>query len=258
MEKIQELCKKLALEAGEIIMKIYNTDFDVEVKSDESPLTMADKNANDIIVKALIEAYPNYAILSEEEKDNKTRMENDYCFIVDPLDGTKEFVNKNGEFTVNIALAYKNKVVLGVIYAPVLKELYYAYEGNGAYLYNIETKEERKLNVTEKTTDLIVVGSKSHSSDKEKDLMSANANKIKNIISVGSSLKGCMVAKGEADIYYRFGLTCEWDTCAMQCIVEEAGGIFKQMDNTDMNYNREDTLNSKGFYVVNKKENIWV
>ncbi len=150
------------------------------------------------------------------------------------------------------------KPILGVVYAPVFKDLYYAAEGIGAYLENLNTKESRKLEVSTKTTNLIWVGSKSHSSEKEANLISANEDKIKDTVSKGSSLKGCMIAAGEADVYYRFGLTCEWDTCAMHCVVEEAGGIFKQMDNSDMTYNRKNTLNEKGFYIVNRKDNIWV
>ncbi len=258
MTELLELCKELAIKSGEKIMEIYNTDFEVYNKDDESPLTMADKEANEIIVNKLKEKYSHYSILSEESIEDETRFSNDYCFIIDPLDGTKEFVKKNGEFTVNIALAYKGKPILGVIYAPVLNELYYAYEGNGAYLENLNTKEVKKISVTDKVTDLVMVASKSHSSEKEANLIEANKYKIKENLSKGSSLKGCMVATGDADIYYRFGFTCEWDTAAMQCICEEAGAIFKQMDNSDMTYNRKDTLNAKGFYIVNKKENIWV
>ncbi len=258
MEKLLELCKVLAVQAGEKIMEIYNTDFEVYNKEDESPLTRADKEANEIIVSKLQEEYSPYSILSEESKEDETRFTNDYCFVIDPLDGTKEFVNKNGEFTVNIALAYKGKPVLGVIYAPVLNELYYAKEGTGAFLENLNTKEVKAIKVTDKLQELVMVASKSHSSEKEANLVENNKEKIKTNISKGSSLKGCMVATGEADVYYRFGLTCEWDTCAMQCIVEEAGGTFKQMDNSEMTYNRKNTLNEKGFYIVNRTENIWV
>ncbi len=258
MKDLLELCKELAVKAGDRIMEIYDTDFEVYSKDDESPLTRADKEANEIIVDRLIKEYPQYSILSEESKEDVSRFSNDYCFVIDPLDGTKEFVKKNGEFTVNIALVRCGKPILGVIYAPVLKDLYYACEGYGSHLENIDTKQSRKIEVTSKTSDLIMVASKSHFSEKEENLISSNKDKIKESISKGSSLKGCMVAAGEADIYYRFGLTCEWDTCAMQCIVEEAGGIFKQMDNSDMTYNRKNTLNEKGFYIVNRKENIWV
>lgn len=264
LTKQLERCKQLAIKAGQAMMQIYNSDFAIEHKDDQSPLTEADKKSNDIIVKGLKENFPDYAILSEEMKDDPSRLDNDWCFIVDPLDGTKEFIKRNGQFTVNIALAYKHKVVMGVIYVPVTKELYYASKGEGAFLEEVSNKqtsnneEGRRIRVTDKTRDLIMVGSQSHSSEKEAKLVDDNKDKIREVKSAGSSLKGCMVAKGEADIYYRFGYTCEWDTAAMQCIVEEAGGIFRQMDGTDMLYNRENNLNEKGFYVVNRKENIWV
>src|SRR6056297_2161248 len=253
-----EIIKTLSIQAGKEIMKVYDTDFSVEYKEDDSPLTKADKNANEVIVSALRREYPDYAILSEESKDDKSRLNNDYCFIVDPLDGTKEFVKRNGQFTVNIALSNKGKPILGVIYVPVTGQLYYESKGEGAYLEDTKTGEVKKLSVTDKTSDLIWVGSKSHSSEKEENLIEANKEIIAKTVSAGSSLKGCMIAEGKADVYYRFGLTSEWDTAAMHCIVEEAGGIFRQMDSSEILYNRENNLNEKGFYIVNRKENIWV
>lgn len=250
--------KELAIEAGQAIMKIYETEFEVEFKGDKSPLTMADKEANEIIVGGLQARYPDYAILSEEVADDKSRRENDYCFIVDPLDGTKEFVNRNGEFTVNIALVHHGRPIAGVIYVPVTKQLYYAVKNEGAFLQTDGSDEATRLRVSDKISDLIWIGSKSHSSEKEEKLIAEHRDQIKESIVAGSSLKGCRVAEGEADVYYRFGLTCEWDTAAMQCIAEEAGGIFRQMDGSEMVYNRENTLNEKGFYVVNRRENIWV
>lgn len=250
--------KNLSIQAGKEIMKIYDTDFSVEYKDDDSPLTKADKNANEVIASALKSEYPEYAVLSEESKDDKSRLTNDYCFIVDPLDGTKEFVKRNGQFTVNIALTYKKRPILGIIYVPVTRQLYYASKGEGAYLEDTKTGEVKKLEVTDKTSDLIWVGSKSHSSEKEEKLIESNQDVISETVSSGSSLKGCMIAEGKADVYYRYGLTSEWDTAAMQCIVEEAGGIFRQMDGSEMLYNRENNLNEKGFYIVNREENIWV
>lgn len=253
-----DVCKRAAVEAGAKIMEIYQTDFDstIEYKADNSPLTIADKSANDIIVNILKENYPEISILSEESKQDETRFQNDLCFIVDPLDGTKEFIKKNGEFTINIALAYKHKAVLGVIYVPVKELLYYAAEGYGAY------KEENgaisKIAVTNKTDHLILVGSKSHASDKLKELINKNKHLIKDVVSAGSSLKGTMVAEGKADVYYRYALCSEWDTAAMQCIVEQAGGIFRQMDGSEMTYNRENNLNEKGFYAINTEKNLWV
>lgn len=256
--KILEVMKQLATEAGKVIMEVYQSDFQVEYKEDESPLTQADRKANAVIIKGLSESFPEYAILSEEEADNKERRNNDYCFVVDPLDGTKEFVKKNGQFTVNIALAYRQKPVLGVIYVPVTKDLYYASTEEGAYKTDGQTGMTKALKVSDKKTGLIWVGSKSHSTEKEADLMKAHNHQIAEVISAGSSLKGCMVAEGKADVYYRFGLTCEWDTAAMQCIAEQSGAIFRQMDGSEMQYNRENTLNEKGFYIVNCQENIWI
>ena len=260
-----EIIKSLAIETGAAIMEIYQTDFTFETKEDKTPLTLADQRANGIIVNGLKEEFPGHALLSEESRDDKSRLSNDLCFIIDPLDGTKEFISKNGQFTVNIALAHKQKVVMGVIYVPVTKELYYAAKGQGAYLEKLEGQgswgnlsQSKRLQVTDKLKDLIMAGSKSHPSPKEAILIEENKGKIQNTLSAGSSLKGCMVAQGRADVYYRFGLTSEWDTAAMECIVKEAGGIFKQMDGTDMLYNRENNLNEKGFYAVNRKENIWV
>lgn len=242
-------------------MEIYEDESlfaNVQYKADNSPLTMADTSANEIIVAGLKKHFPSYAILSEEGKDNLDRLDNPYCFIVDPLDGTKEFIKRNDQFTVNIALAYEHYSVVGVIYVPATKELYYGSKGNGTSYVKLGSEEVIKLAVSEKLTDLIWVGSKSHSSEKEQNMIAAHDKLISDVKSAGSSLKGCMVAKGEADVYYRFGLTCEWDTAAMQCVVEEAGGIFKQMDGTDMTYNRVENLNAKGFFVVNKEENIWI
>ncbi len=248
--------KEAAIRAGIAIMDIYESgsDPEVEYKADESPLTKADKASNAIIVSILRERFPGYAVLSEEEKDNRSRLENDLCFVVDPLDGTKEFLKRNGQFTVNIALSHKHKAVMGVIYVPVSGDLYYASEGDGAYL-ECKDKSPQRLHVSGNTdhSDLSAVASGSHFAPEMQQLV--EKYDIRRILRIGSSLKGCLVAKGEADIYYRHNPTMEWDTAAMQCIVEEAGGIFRQMDDSPMLYNREDSLNSKGFYAINKEEN---
>lgn len=251
-EKELEIAKHAAIEAGKEIMKVYGQDdFSITYKENNSPLTIADQKANRIIVDALSKEFPDYAILSEEEKDNKERLQNKLCFIIDPLDGTKEFIKRNGQFTVNIALANEGKSVMGVIYVPVTQELFWASEGNGAYLTTQESM--KKLKVSDRKQDIRVVMSSSHGCQ-EMDLL-IEKNHLTNYVKMGSSLKGCVIAKGEAEIYYRFNPTMEWDTAAMQCIVEEAGAIFKQMDDTDMRYNREDSLNSKGFYIINSLDN---
>lgn len=250
-----EIAKKAAVLAGKAIMEIYNGgDFDIEYKENNSPLTTADKAANEIIVGMLRESFPGYAVLSEEEKDSRQRLENDLCFVVDPLDGTKEFIKRNGQFTVNIALSYKHESVMGVIYVPVTGELYYASRGEGSFLEKDgATVRLRVSKAPRQKSQLRVVMSSSHGCPQMDELIEKYS--LKSFVKMGSSLKGCMIAKGDADIYYRHNPTMEWDTAAMQCIVEEAGAIFMQMDDTPMRYNREDCLNSKGFYIINTIEN---
>lgn len=250
-----EICKEVAVKAGKKIMEIYNTEnFDIVHKKDNSPLTKADLASNKIIVDVLRKEFPEYAILSEEEKDNSERLNNDFCFVVDPLDGTKEFIKRNGQFTVNIALSYKHRSVMGVIYVPATEELYYAYEGFGSYLdKNGETTKLSVSNKKKEKSELNVVMSGSHCCEEMETLL--KKYNLKNFVRMGSSLKGCMVASGKADVYYRHNPTMEWDTAAMQCIAEEAGAIFMQMDDTEMLYNRENCLNYKGFYIINSIEN---
>lgn len=250
-----EVAKKAAVLAGKAIMEVYESgDFGIEAKADDSPLTLADKAANRVIVDMLKEAFPEHAILSEEEQDNLDRLNNKLCFVVDPLDGTKEFIKRNGQFTVNIALSDDHKSVMGVIYVPVTEELYYAAKGYGSFMEKEGEVTELHVSTAQKEkSELNVVMSSSHGSPKMDELL--EKYQLKNFVKVGSSLKGCMIARGEADIYYRHNPTMEWDTAAMQCIVEEAGGYFRQMDDSPMLYNREDSLNSKGFYILNSIDN---
>lgn len=242
--------KDLAVQAGKKILEIYNSkSLDITKKEDGSPLTKADIYANKIIVSGLRERFPEYSILTEEERDNKERLKNDYVWIIDPLDGTKEFISRNGEFTVNIALAYKRDPVIGVIYVPVTGELFFASRGNGAYWKNGNVK---RIHVSERDEikDMILIKSRSHPSKKLNDLL--NKYKFAKIKTKGSSLKGCAVAKGDADVYFRFGCVNEWDVCAMDCIVRESGGIMTDLDGKVLKYNSNDVL-IKGFVVSNNK-----
>ncbi len=258
--QIQNVCCTLAVEAGAKIMEVYGDESlfaQVQKKADNSPLTLADKRANEVIVAGLRAQYPQIAILSEEEKDDLSRRDNPFCFIVDPLDGTKEFIKRNGQFTVNIALAHNQKVVLGVIYVPVTGELYYASEGNGSFYKTAQGDVSQNYVSTligfAKPEEMRLVMSASHGNAQMDALI--EKYHFTNFIKMGSSLKGCLVARGQAELYYRHGLTCEWDTAAMQCIAEQAGAIFRQMDGTPMLYNRENTLNEKGFYIINHAQN---
>lgn len=251
LSKVLEIAKHLTIEAGKIILEVYSKDFSVDYKDDQSPVTEADQKANTFIVQALSQAYPECAILAEESQDNPERLINQWCFIIDPLDGTKEFIKRNGEFTVNVALAFRGKPVMGVIGIPVTGELYYAVKGMGAFYE--KNGQNQKITVSSRTEDIRMMVSRSHQSDRLLALIEKNG--IKNIASVGSAIKGCLIARGEAEVYYRFGHTMEWDTAAMQCIVEEAGGVFRQMDDSEMTYNRVNSLNEKGFYVLNHPAN---
>ena len=218
---------KISQDACRKILEVYNGDISFKLKDDNSPLTIADTASNELILNELKESYPDIPILSEEGQKNVPR-DAEYCWVVDPLDGTKEFINKNGQFTVNIALVQNQRPILGVIAVPVTGTVFFASRGNGSF--KLENGVKAAIHVSNKKTDLIWVGSKSHSSEKEEQLIKQKSHLITTTIQAGSSLKGTMVAEGKADVYYRFGLTCEWDTCAMHCIVEEAGGIFRLME----------------------------
>ena len=258
---LSDMCA-ISIEAGERIMEIYKKDFNIEYKADKSPVTDADKAADTYINLALAEKYPDVARLSEETADDISRRKNDLCFIVDPIDGTREFVKRNGEFTVNIGLSYKERSVAGVVYVPVTGALYYAFNGIGSFRSTKDTlskifAESDKIHVSSTTGKLTVMQSRSYPDKETLTLFEVYKDQISEIKISGSSIKGCMIASGEGDVYYRFGPTYEWDTCAMQAVVENAGGIFLQGDLSEMTYNRENTLNAKGFIIANKKENIW-
>lgn len=241
----QETILEITRHAGHAIMKIYSNlalASDIDYKADNSPLTLADKAAHEVIVKALKESYPDIPILSEEGAGipYEKRKGYEYYWCVDPLDGTKEFINRNGEFTVNIALIHDRKSIAGFIYAPVLDTFYV---GTSDEAYKMKGTEKIPLKVNNKGEDRIAVRSKSHASDEEEAVL--NQYDVKDSISVGSSLKFCMVAEGKADVYYRFGPTMEWDTAAGQAIVEAAGGVVLSGTGPEpFLYNKENLLNS--------------
>lgn len=251
---------KAAIEAGEKakikVMEIYEKGFDVEIKEDDSPVTIADKTADKIIRDYLKSLFPKYAFLTEESEDNKERLKNDYVWIIDPIDGTKDFVAKDGQFTINIALAYKHEVVVGVVIAPAIDEMYFASKGNGAFYQKVGQKPV-KIHVNDKIDDLTVLTSVFHFNKEEAALIEKHSDRIKHIMKKGSSLKPCAIAHGLAEITYRMSPnTKEWDTAACQMVVEEAGGLFVEPDGKRILYNREDVYNRNGYIVTNRKENI--
>ena len=233
--------------AGEEIMAIYSQDFDVDYKDDSSPLTQADLASHHCIVNGLRELTPDIPVLSEESSDDekRNRMTWQTYWLIDPLDGTKEFVKKNGEFTVNIALVTKHQPLFGVVHAPALDVTYWGDKSSGAF--KVEGGIEKAIVVRPRsanTADWVVVGSRSHQSDEFKAFMKDYPDA--EIVSMGSSLKLCLVAEGKADLYPRLGLTSEWDTAASQAVVEAAGGqvlAFPEMKPLGCNQNANSLLN---------------
>ena len=240
VEKLVEIAQL----AGDKMMDIYlNEDFEktVDFKADDSPLTIADKASHEIIDAALKENFPEIPVLSEEGNaiPKEERQSWDTFWCVDPLDGTKEFIKKNGEFTVNIALIKDGFPVCGVIYAPVLKTFYV---GNGDAAFMIVDGVKTDISVNNRPVNRIAVRSKSHAAvEEEKVLEEYN---VVDSISVGSSLKFCMVAEGKADVYYRHGPTMEWDTAAGQAVLEGAGGKVLNKEGVRFFYNKDSLLNS--------------
>lgn len=241
-----EIIKRIARAAGDEIMRIYNdADFAsvVDFKDDNSPLTLADKASHAVIEKELLANFPEIPIISEEGDEIAYEQRKNWSvfWLVDPLDGTKEFIKRNGEFTVNIALIKDNRPVLGVVYTPVKNALYQGVVGEGAL--KISDGNEQQIRVNQQEEKTVAVRSKSHASEEEETVLQKYG--VKDSISVGSSLKFCMVAEGKADIYYRHGPTMEWDTAAGQAVVEAAGGkVFQQTGDTPFTYNKESLLNS--------------
>ena len=232
------IAKEAAKKAGDKILQIYGKEFSVSYKEDKSPLTIADQKANDIIESYLLKT--NIPILSEEGKltEYKDRKNWKLLWIVDPLDGTKEFVKRNGEFTVNIALVKNGKPILGVIFVPVKGWLYYG-SSNGSFREINEKKV--KLPLDKKSTNFKVVGSRSHQSPETKEYFEDIKKRKKNveIVSMGSSLKICLVAEGSADVYPRFAPTMEWDTAAGHAIAKYAGKkLIDLQTKQEMMYNR--------------------
>lgn len=265
MTEILDLAIRAAIEAGEGIMTIYtdpNSDFGIERKSDNSPLTVADKKSHDIIMSYLEKT--EFPILSEEGKHMPYEERKDWTtlWIVDPLDGTKEFIKRNGEFTVNIALVSDGIPILGVIYLPVKRILYYGSKSTGSFKIEIPENanknyvfenQEHAILLPEKEEGrrFRIVASRSHCSDETKAFIEKLEKKHgeAELVSSGSSIKICMVADGSADIYPRFAPTMEWDTAAGHAIALYAGKQIYQQDNINpLTYNKENLLNP--YFIV--------
>ncbi len=248
---------KIAYTAGERILTVYNDGFSVEQKDDHTPLTEADIAAHDAIVKGLRELTPDIPILSEESDhiSFKERQSWHTYWLVDPLDGTREFIKRNGEFTVNIALVQGNEAVLGVVYAPVLGVIYYATKGGGSYKREALNEAERISVQKTRRDKLIIAGSRSHQSSEFKEFIAHFPDY--ELVNMGSALKSCLVAEGTVDIYPRLGLTSEWDTAAAQCVVEEAGGMLTDTSMQRLMYNKKENLLNPHFFVYGDTSVDW-
>ncbi|MCG6886688.1 MAG: 3'(2'),5'-bisphosphate nucleotidase CysQ [Proteobacteria bacterium] len=249
--------KKIAYGAGRHIMEIYDLGYEITEKSDATPLTEADMAAHHAIMEGLLELTPGIPVLSEESRPTSfiERSSWSQYWLVDPLDGTREFIKRNGEFTVNIALIDEGDPVIGVVYAPVISSLYYAARGLGASK-RLELNDPVAIHVRSHCPHKVVVaGSRSHQTPKFKQFLSRLPDY--EVISMGSALKSCLVAEGVADIYARLGPTSEWDTAAAQCIVEEAGGRITDTRMNPLRYNTKDELLNPHFFVFGDHSVDW-
>ena len=248
---------QIAYQAGKVIMEVYDAGFSVEEKSDQTPVTEADMAANNVIESGLKKLTPHLPILTEETKPipYAERKKWPRYWLIDPLDGTREFIKRNGEFTVNIALIDGDESVLGVVYAPVIGVLYYAAKGQGAFKQD-STNAPKAIHVNNKCPRKTVVAcGRSHPTE---DIINFLENLGEHeIIRIGSALKSCMVAEGKADLYARLGPTSEWDTAAAQCVVEEAGGAITDTTMQRLRYNTKDDLLNPNFFVVGDQSINW-
>jgi len=243
--------------AGRAILEVYASDHAVEYKSDESPLTRADRAAHEILAARLAALDPAIPVLSEESEAAHARAVRGgwrQFWLVDPLDGTREFIGRNGEFTVNVALVRDHRPVLGVVAAPALGITYYAAEGMGAFRRS-DVGEAEPIRVRAAADPLVVVGSRSHRGDSlDAVLARLGPHELR---PMGSALKFCIVAEGAADFYPRLGPTSEWDTAAAQAVLEQAGGAVTTLDGRPLRYNERDTLLNPHFIAYGDAARGW-
>ncbi len=243
--------------ASTAILEVYASGHDVEYKSDDSPITRADRAAHEILATRLARITPAIPVLSEESDafhDPAVRTPWHELWLVDPLDGTKEFISRNGEFTVNVALVRDHRPVLGVVAAPALGLTYYAAEGTGAFRRR-NGNEAEPISVRAAADPLVVVGSRSHRGDSLDALLAKlGPHELR---PMGSALKICLVAEGSADFYPRLGPTSEWDTAAAQAVLELAGGALTRLDGSPMRYNERDTLLNPHFIAFGDPARRW-
>jgi len=254
LERLVDISRR----AGFEILKWYGDDMEITQKADDSPLTNADLASHKLITAELAKHWPDIPVLSEESADIpwNTRKAWQQYWLVDPLDGTKEFINRNGEFTVNIALISEHEPVLGVVYVPVTGISYFGASGHGAWRQK-DTEAAEHIEVRQPAAEpAVIVGSRSHANPELVNQL--NALGPFELTSMGSSLKFCRVAEGLADFYPRLGPTCEWDTAAAQAVVEAAGGQVVIMDGSPLAYNSKEAYLNPHFFVFGDPARDWL
>lgn len=260
-EDLLELAKAVAVEAGEAILTVYDKgEFDAYQKEDESPVTSADYLANDIITQRLAEATPHIPILSEENKhaDLEERKTWDRYWLIDPIDGTQEFIARSGDFAVNIALIENNQPSIGVIFWPPGQSLYYAQKGKGAFKACPDEDKQISVRKLDDPNNSVVMIAISRRQSREKVLNRMCAKRVYQTLPLGScSLKACFIAEGKADVFMRIGVTGEWDTGAAQCIVTEAGGAIAAANFEPLTYNQRHTLENPDFIIMGDQRVVW-
>lgn len=260
-KKLLELAKEVAVEAGREVLSIYDTgEFNAYQKDDDSPVTSADYLANDIINKRLQAATPDIPILSEENKHASLAERETWprYWLIDPIDGTQEFIARSGDFAINIALIENNAPTIGVIFWPPGQSLYYASKGEGAY--KEAPGEHRRIQVRklDDPHNSVVMIAISRRQSRDKIMSRMTAKRVYQTLPLGScSLKSCFIAEGKADVFMRIGITGEWDTGASQCIVEEAGGRILAANFEPLTYNQRKTLENPDFVVMGDQRVPW-
>ncbi len=256
LKQLEPQVQAIAAAAGQEILSIYTTGFTVQDKADHTPLTEADLAAHHCIKAALQALDSQFPVLSEEEPvAYEERRQWSTYWLVDPLDGTKEFIRRNGEFGVNIALVHEHRAVLGVVFAPVLECGYVASRGNGAFKYD-KDGQARPIQVSPVRQPVRITASRSHPGTRIQPYLEALGEHC--FVPMGSSLKSCLVAEGKADLYPRLGKTSEWDTAACQIIVEEAGGVMQSIAGEPLRYNTKESLLNPEFMVFGDRSRDWL
>ena len=256
-----EIAKKAARSAGDVILKIYDSgDFQSYAKDDDSPVTSADYQANDIITELLSKETPDIPIMSEESNNGSLEQRQHWTryWLIDPIDGTQEFIARSGDFAVNIALVENNEPVIGVIYWPPGETLYFASKNNGAYKESPTEDTRISVRKLDDPDEGVVMVAISRRQSREKVMSKMSKQRVYQTLPLGScSLKSCFIAEGKADVFLRIGITGEWDTGASQCIVTEAGGKILAADFAPLTYNQRNSLTNPDFVVLGDQRVDW-